>query len=629
MQKTPEIGADPMQRAHALAQSGDLEGAANICRSVLARAPSHVYALFMLGSIAGGHGRFDEAARHLGNAAKISPQSAEILCSYGNILLELKRYDEAIDVLTRAIRLQPQNQSALIYRGLGLAQMERFADALKDFDRVLSFDPRSVFALHNRTNVMIQMKRYEDARRSADAVLRIAPNHVPALANLAAILEHEKKFGEALQVLDKALSLEAGNAELWHARGHALQQLEQSQAAVESYQKAIALKPELAAAFLNLCNTLMEQQRLEDALAWAEKGIACNPRCAPLLLLRANILLHLGHREESLDAYDAAVAADPAYHEAHYHRGSTLLLSGRFEEGWRDFEHRWFVADCGFDRPELNAAEWQGESLAGRSIVVYSEQGLGDTIQFVRFLPALARMGAKLTFLCHPNLIRLFQPLASGFEIVPLVDHGARFDFQCALMSLPLHLKIAPEEFAARVPYLAAGADRIARWRGRIGSRGFKVGLCWQGNPKGRIDEGRSIPLEKYRPLASVPDVRLISLQKTHGVEQLQRLPTGMAIETLGEFDAGDDAFVDTAAIMECLDLVITSDTAIPHLAGALGRPCWVALKHVPDWRWMLQRSDSLWYPSLRLFRQAKPGDWDSAIGAMADALQQEARRNT
>jgi tetratricopeptide (TPR) repeat protein len=628
MQKTPEIGADPMQRAHALAQSGDLTGAANICRSVLQRTPSHVYALFMLGSIEGGQGRFDEASRHLGLAAKISPQSAEILSSYGNMLLELKRYEEAIDVLSRAIRLQPRNQNALIYRGLGLAQTERFADALKDFDRVLSFDPRSTFALHNRANVLIRMKRHGEARGSVEAVLRIAPDHVAALANLATILMHEKNFGDALRVVERALSLEAGNAELWHERGRALQELKQSNAAAESYRKAIELKPELAVAFLNFCNVLMEQQRLEDALAWAEKGIARNPNYAPLLLLRGNILLHLGRREESLKSYDAAVVADPKYHEAHYHRGSTLLLTGRFEDGWRDFEHRWFVADCGFDRPELNAADWRGEPLSGRSIVVYSEQGLGDTIQFVRFLPALTRMGAKLTFLCHPNLIRLFRPLVAGFEIVPLVDHGTRFDFKCALMSLPLHLKADPAEFGARVPYLAAEAERIARWRDRIGGHGFKVGLCWQGNPKGRIDEGRSIPLEKYQPLSSVPNVRLISLQKTDGLEQLQRLPAGMTVETLGEFDPGDDAFVDSAAIMQCLDLIITSDTAVPHLAGALGRHCWVALKHIPDWRWMLERKDSPWYPSLQLFRQKAPGDWDSVIIAMAEALQGLARRD-
>jgi tetratricopeptide (TPR) repeat protein len=581
----------------------------------------------MLGTIESQFGHFDEAAGHLSQAAKLSPQTAEILASYGNVLLELKRYPEAIDALSRAIRLQPQNQNALIYRGLALAQSGRPEDALKDFERVLAMAPQSVFALHNRANVLLQVNRHDEARRNIEAVLRIAPDHVAAMANHVLILMHDQKFDEALRVVDRALSLEGGNADLWHTRGQVLQHLKLYDTALKSYERALSLKPDLASVFLNICNVMMEQQRLEDALSWSEKGIAANPDYAPLFLLRGNIFLHLGRREDSLKNYDAALAANPDYPEAQYHRGSTLLLTGRFEEGWRDFEHRWLVADCGFDRPVLRAAEWQGESLEGRSIVVYSEQGLGDTIQFARFLPELARRGAKLTFLCHPNLMRLFKPLGAQFEIVGSTDRDRRFDFQCALMSLPLRLNMPVPR--VEQPYLTGEADLISRWRDRIGGHGLKVGLCWQGNPKGRIDEGRSIPLETYRPLASVPNVRLISLQKTHGVEQLKRLPAGMTVETLGEFDTGDDAFVDTAAIMHGLDLVITSDTAVPHLAGALGVPAWVALKHIPDWRWMLERSDSPWYRSLKLFRQPKPGDWDSVVAAMADALRGLAGRNT
>jgi tetratricopeptide (TPR) repeat protein len=627
MQNAPEIAADAMQRAHALAQAGDLQGAANICRTVLTRSPANVYALFMLGSIESQFGQFEQAVGHLGQAVKLSPQTAEILASYGNVLLELKRYVESIEILTKAIRLQPQNQNALIYRGLALAQNGRPEDALKDFERVLGIAPQSVFALHNRANVLLQLNRHEEARRNIDAVLRIAPDHVAAMANRVVVLMHDKGYDEALKVIDKALSLETGNPDLWNTRGQVLQSLKQYDAAVKSYERAISLKPDLAAAFLNICNALMEQQRLDDALAASMKGIATNPNYAPLHLLRGNILLHLGRQEDSLESYDAAVAADPDYHEAHYHRGSTLLLTGRYEEGWRDFEHRWQVADCGFDRPVLQAAEWRGEPLNGRSIVVYSEQGLGDTIQFARLLPDIVRRGGKLTFLCHPNLMRLFKPLAADFEMVGSIDGGRRFDFQCALMSLPLRLDMpAPP---AEQSYLSADSDLVAQWRARVGTRGFKVGLCWQGNPKGRIDEGRSIPLEKYLPLASVPGVRLISLQKTHGLEQLSQLPPGMTVETLGDFDTGDDAFVDTAAIMSGLDLVITSDTAIPHLAGALGVPAWVALKHVPDWRWMLERNDSPWYRSLKLFRQPKPGDWDSVVAAMADALRGLARRDT
>jgi len=457
--------------------------------------------------------------------------------------------------------------------------------------------------------------------------LRIAPDHVAAIANYANILLREQKFDESLRVVDKALSLEGGNADLWNTRGEVLRHLKQYDAAHKSYERALSLNPKLAAATLNICNVLMEQQRLEEALASSEKGLAVHPDYAPLHLIRGNILLHLGRREDSLGSYDAALAIDPDYHEAHYHRGSTLFLTGRFVEGWRDFEHRWFVPDCGFDRPALRAAQWKGEGLDGQSIVVYSEQGLGDTIQFVRFLPELARRGGKLTFLCHPNLMQLFRPLTADFEMVGSVEGNCRFDFQCALMSLPLRMNMPIPR--AEASYLSAEPDLIAHWREKIGAHGFKIGLCWQGNPKGRIDQGRSIPLEKYEPLASMPGVRLISLQRTHGLDQLGHLPAGMTVETLGEFDTGDDAFVDTAAIMKCLDLVITSDTAIPHLAGALGVPAWVVLKQVPDWRWMLERNDSPWYRSLRLFRQPAPGDWDGVVAEMTDALQGLIRRGS
>ena len=627
MQNVPQIAAEAMQRAHALAQAGDLTRAAEICRSVLARAPTNVYALFMLGTIETQFGHFDVAAGHLSQAAKLSPQTAEVLTSLGNVLLELKRYAEAIDALSKAIRLQPQNQNALIYRGLALAQSGRREDALKDFDRVLTIAPQSVFAHHNRANVLLQLDRHEEARKHVEAVLRIAPDHVAAIANYANILLREREFDQALQIVDKALALETQNADLWNTRGEVLRHLKQYDAALKSYERALSLKPDMAAASLNICNILMEQHRLEEALASSTKAITAHPDYAPLQLIQGNILLHLGRREESLKSYDAALAVDPEYHEAHYHRGSTLLLIGRFEEGWRDFEHRWFVPDCGFDRPILRAAEWKGEKLEGRSIVVYSEQGLGDTIQFVRFLPELARRGAKLTFLCHPNLIRLFKPLARDFEIVGSVEGGHRFDFQCALMSLPLRLDMPIPR--AETAYVSAEPELVAQWRDKIGAQGFRIGLCWQGNPKGRIDEGRSIPLEKYRPLASLPNVRLISLQRTHGLEQLDRLPAGMTVETLPEFDSGSDAFIDTAAIMRCLDLVVTSDTAIPHLAGALGVPTWVVLKHVPDWRWMLEGSESPWYSTLRLFRQPAPGDWDGAIAAMTGALQGLMRRGS
>jgi Tfp pilus assembly protein PilF len=499
------------------------------------------------------------------------------------------------------------------------------------------------------------LNRYSEARPSIEALLRLTPRYVPGFINHALLLSHEKKYREAVGALDRALLIEPDNADVLNARGNGLSGMRRHEEALASYDKAAGLKPASAAfqisrgnaltalgrhedalaAFAHAAtlepsnpevpfhraNALMDQNRLTEALAACDQAVALRPTYAPAMLLRANLLLHKDLPSEAMAAYDATIAANPDYPEAHYHRGSALLLHGRFTEGWREFEYRWKVADCGFDRPGLHATEWRGEELAGRSIVVYSEQGLGDSIQFSRFLPRLVQMRANVTFLCHPNLVRLFRPFAGAMEVIASSDAIRRFDFQCALMGLAERFGIEPPDLPGKIPYLFAESDLVARWRDRVGSHGFKIGIGWQGNPIGQIDKGRSVPLEKFRALAEVPGVRLISLQKTHGLEQLAQLPPHMKVETLGAFDEGRDAFVDTAAIMQNLDLVITSDTATPHLAGALGVPTWVALKRVPDWRWMLAGDESPWYPTMRLFRQTTAGDWDSVISEMARAL--------
>lgn len=613
---------DVMQQAHALAQAGDLSGAARLCRDVLNRSPAHFYALFMLGTIEGQAGRHSEAEELLRRAIKVEPRSAEALASYGDVLLELKRPKEALEALNRSLKLEPRNVNALIYRGLALAETGETEAALKDFDRALLIQPQSVFALHNRANILIQLERHQDARRSVDAVLRLAPGHLPALANQALILIREKKYGEALSAIDRALAAQPNDAHLWSLKGDALRELAKLDDAFAAYQKALALKPDQPEVLLNCANVLMDRGRLEDALSSCEQAIKTRPDYVAAILLKANILLNLHRSDAAFAAYDEAVNTDPDYAEAHYHRGSALLLHGKLEAGWRDFEHRWKVQARASDKPVLKGAEWHGEPLEGRSIVVYSEQGLGDTIQFARFLKPVIERGGKLTFLCHPNLKRLFRSLAGEFEITGTVEGDRHFDFQCALMSIPhrLGLETIPDE----VPYLKAEEALVEKWRERIGGKAYKVGIAWQGNPIGQIDRGRSVPLVEFAPLAALPGIRLISLQRHHGLKQLGRLPSDMNVETLGAFDEGDAAFVDTAAIMQCLDLIVVSDSAAAHLAGALDKPVWVALKDIPDWRWMLARPDSPWYPTMRLFRQTAAGDWHAVFAQMAEALRHE-----
>ena len=321
--------------------------------------------------------------------------------------------------------------------------------------------------------------------------------------------------------------------------------------------------------------------------------------------------MELKRLDEALASYDRAIALKPGYADAYLNRALIRLLVGRYKEGWADYEWRWETKTCPSTRPNIKVPTWQGEDLSGRHLLVFTEQGLGDIIQFARYLPLLARYGCEITFLAPANLARLLGPSIHPLEVVSEIKGISGIDFQTALMSLPHRFNIELSSIPNKVSYLKAEPELEASYKSRIGASGFKVGIAWQGNPSGRIDEGRSIPLERFIPLGRIPGVRLISLQKHVGLDQLACLPKDVGIESLGnELDNGSDAFCDTAAVMNSLDLIITSDTSIAHLAGALGRPTWVALKYVPDWRWMLDRDDSPWYPTLRLFRQSQRDDW-------------------
>jgi hypothetical protein len=273
---------------------------------------------------------------------------------------------------------------------------------------------------------------------------------------------------------------------------------------------------------------------------------------------------------------------------------------------------------------------WTGsEDINGKAILVHWEQGLGDTIQFCRYVHLLVQRGAKVLFAPQKPLRGLMRTLGDEITIVDENDETLQFDYQARLLDLPQALSTDLDTIPAQVPYLKADPERVAQWRSRIGTEGFKIGICWQGS-KALIDAGRSFPLAKFAPLSAIPGVRLISLHKGEGEDQLQDMPEGMKVETLGaDFDSGPDAFADTAAAMQCMDLIISSDTAVAHVAGALACKTWVALKYIPDWRWLVDRDDSPWYPNTRLFRQRQLSDWDELFARIAAAVQSEIETRT
>ena len=453
--------------------------------------------------------------------------------------------------------------------------------------------------------------RLHEAEQIYRQVLATAPTHADSLHMLGVLALDTGHPQVALDLIERAIALRPTAAAYHASRGHALSDTGRAPEAVADYQKALRLKPDLIDAHNGLGLALRLAGRLEDAADALQQAVRRAPQDSHARGNLGGVLKELGRLDDAEAQYRAALSRHPQDAVLHFNLAVVLLLKGDFTAGWE--EYRWRFKAGAARIPACSQPEWNGEPLGAHRLLVRAEQGMGDTIQFCRYLPLVAKRGA-VTLEVQPGLQQLLAPL--GVPVIAVGEAPPPFDFYCPLLSLPRIFGMT----APAPPYLTAQSDRVARWRERIGTHGRRIGIAWQGNPTAAVERGRSMPLREFLPLAHVPGVRLISLQKHHGLEQLAQ--AGVPVETLGEdFDPGPDAFIDAAAVMQCLDLVITSDTAIAHLAGALARPVWVALKHVPDWRWILDRSDSPWYPTMRLFRQKTRDDWRGVFDDMAREL--------
>lgn len=639
--------------------SGDEEGAIGHFARAIALNPDHAPALYGRAVSLQKSGRAEAAIPDYERSLRLDPGNPEAWFNFGAACQSTQRFDAAFAAYSRALELSPGHAEALANRGLTLHALGRDAEAIADYDRAISLSPVDKTAWRNRAVsqmrvgqveaalasfeqafrldatylsaadgvmfALFELKRFEAAIAFCDEVLAPAPRHPQALLTKANSLHESKRFAQALSVFDAALAHAPSDPKVLTNRGMTLFELGRLDEAHEAAMAAIALAPDFALAWR--CRGMVEMRRasLDDALASFDAAAALAGPEADVLCGRAIVLKELGRFAESIADFDRALDIDPRHAEAKANKGSLLLLLEQFEDGWELFEHRWVLDDKPKSEVTYLWPEWRGEPLAGKTIVLLDEAGLGDSLQFCRYAPLLVAAGARVTFQCRPSLLAIMKSLGPQVEIVETPPPGAAFDYCVALCSLPRAFATRTTNIPAR-PYLRADAQRVAMWRERLRGDGFKVGIAWRGSSHSRSDHSRAAPLSAFAPLAAVSGVRLISLQKNFGAEQLRRTPNGLRVETLGDdFDAGPHAFVDAAAVVENLDLVVTIDTSIAHLAGALGKPVWIAIKHVPEWRWLLGREDSPWYPSARLFRQARRGDWDDVFARMASALERVA----
>jgi len=502
--------------------------------------------------------------------------------------------------------------------------------------------------------------RYTATALHAQQMTKDYPLHGFGWKSLGAALRSLGQSVDALAAMKKAATLSVSDVEVHTNLGVIYQDLDRSDEAESCHRLAIQIKPDYGRAHFHLANSLREQGRLGEAEGCYRRTLQITPDHAEAQGNLGGILLDLGRLTEAEAFYRQAIQVKPDYAEAHCDLGNTvkklgrvsdaeacyrqalrikpafaaarlnlgflLLALGRYAEAWPYHESRYDPAMKGLicETPPLPYPQWQGEPLIGKSLLIWPEQGFGDYIHFVRYAGLLKQLGlSRLTLLSTPPLTALLETVAGVDAVVTdaasLQDH----DYWSFPLSLPLHLATTVETIPCALPYLHALPARIDRWRNRLPKRGFKVGLIWKGRPTHKNDANRSLPgLTSLAPLWSVPGVVFVSLQKGPGEEEAQRLPAELPIISLGA-DIND--FADTAAIVAQLDLVICVDTALAHLAGALGKPCWVLLPaYQVDWRWLFDRTDSPWYPgALQLFRQTAEGDWDSVMASVAEALQQ------
>ena len=604
--------------------SGDVLMALGRYREALARyeaalalEPLLATALYSSAAALRALGRFEEALTRAHAALALQP-TAQAYFQQAGALRDLGRFSEAVASFDQAIALEPNYVEAHTGRGIALGQLQRNPEALASFERAIALRPAAAELHNNQGNMLRRLRRLPEALASFERAIALEPGLAMAYNNRGLVLQALRRYEEAAASCERALVLRPDFADAHNNLGVQQYELGRPAAALASWRRALELQPRMDGVHGNLSNALRDLELPEEALAESELGIREDAVSAVNHCNRGNALFDLGRFAEAIESYDRAIELDPQYALAHFDKGLCLLLTGEFAQGLPLYEWRKRLGSHAMRASSTRA--WLGEKeLAGKTLFIYADQALGDTIHFCRYAKLAAERGAQVVLAVQPQLRALLTGL--GVRIVASGEQPEAYDFDCALMSLPLAFGTTLADIPAAVPYLSAEPVKALRWRQQLGDAGFKVGIAWQGS-RNRIDVGRSVPLEMFGRLARIPGVRLISLQKGDVLDQLRAASEDLRVEVLGEeFDEGPQAFLDSAAVMTQLDLIISCDTALAHLAGALGCPTWLAAKHVPDWRWLLDRSDCPWYPSMRLFRQSHRGDWEGVFAAMRAEL--------
>ncbi len=598
--------------------------------------------------------RHVRALKSYEQALQLSPKFAVAYQGLGDAALALGDFDRAQRSYQIAIELNEGLHDAMLALSAVQVQTGRTNEALKTLDHLLNKNPKNVLAWSSRGNVAFQIGRFEDAIESYQRAIALKPDFAPMYDNLGmtymaigrpedAIAQHSKaidmdpsfaiawsrramakrsmaNYAHALEDANEGVERAPDSAMALNVRGIIHGDLGQFVEAQQDLRAAIQLAPDVPEFWNNIGSVLIDRGHYERAVERLDRAIELRWNYAEAHSNRGFAMQNLQKWDRAENAFNEAIKHAPHFPEAFKRRANLKLLQGDFQQGWADYQK-----SLGMYRPKEGALHaiprWEGQSLKGKSILLSEPNGFGDLFQFWRYVPQLISMGAEVSFLGSARVFRVLQSSNYNVRYLEHIPEGRSFDFQAELWMLPMVMETHADTIPDGVPYLRAEKERLEVWQRILPLSTRNIGIFWQGSTKRWMDQSRFVQLADFLPLSEVPGVRLVSLQQGPGVEQIDAVADDMRLIVPDASRDAEHAFVDTAALIQRLDLVITVDSAIAHLAGAMGRPTWVAVKHVPDWRWGLEGDASAWYPQTRVFRQPSLGDWSSVITEMRDAV--------
>jgi len=599
-------------RGIALSELKQFDAAIKDFDQAIAIKPSYAEAHSNHGNANNELGQFDAAIQSFNRAIAIKPNFAEAYSNRGNALAKLIKFDAAVESYDRAITLRADYAEAHYNRANVLNRLKQFEAAIASYDRAIAIKPKYAEAYSNRGNALVGLKRNVAAVKSYDQAIAIKPNFAEAYTNRGNALSDIKQFDAAIESYDQATAIKPDYAEALCNRGNVLKELKRFDAAVESYDRAIAITPGFAEAHYNRGIALRELKQFDAAIESYDRAIVVAPDFAEAYSNRGNAQREFMQLDDAIESYGRAIAIKPDFAEAYWNKSLVLLLKGDFVNGWDLHEWRWKLKDFPSQIRNFTQPLWLGrEQIVGKTILLHAEQGLGDTIQFCRYVKLVADLGARVILEVPRSLIGLLDGLAGISTLVVKETSLPPFDYHCPLLSLPLAFKTTAETIPSSRTYLSADTNKIKYWESKLSNKTkLRIGLAWSGRITHTNDSNRSICLETLID-AIGHDYDYVSLQKELRNSDSEIIEINENIRHFGD-DIED--FTDTAALCALMDVVISVDTSVAHLSGALGKQTWVLLPFHPDWRWLLDRDDSPWYPSVKLYRQPSIGDWDTAL---------------